>query len=133
MTKTQHARATTRLADYQPPAFLIDQVALIFDLAFARTLVHSELKFRRNPAASASPLRLHGEDLELLAIAIDGRALADAEYTIAEGVLEIPQAPTAGRIIAEMIEETAMAGGGYCLWAGCAAGDTGASMIFKVG
>jgi len=44
-----------------------------------------------------------------------------------------PQAPTAGRIIAEMIEETAMAGGGYCLWAGCAAGDTGASMIFKVG
>ena len=96
MTKTQHARATTRLADYQPPAFLIDQVALIFDLAFARTLVHSELKFRRNPAASASPLRLHGEDLELLAIAIDGRALADAEYTIAEGVLEIPQAPAAG-------------------------------------
>jgi acetyl-CoA acetyltransferase len=43
-----------------------------------------------------------------------------------------PQAPTAGRIIAEMLEETAMAGGGYCLWTGCAAGDTGASMIFKV-
>jgi acetyl-CoA acetyltransferase len=43
-----------------------------------------------------------------------------------------PQAPTAGRIIAEMLEETVMLGGGYCLWAGCAAGDTGASMIFKV-
>lgn len=44
-----------------------------------------------------------------------------------------PQAPTAGRIIAEMLEETVMLGGGYCLWAGCAAGDTGAAMIFKVG
>ena len=44
-----------------------------------------------------------------------------------------PQAPTAGRIIMEMIEEMAMLGGGYCLWAGCAAGDTGASMILKVG
>jgi acetyl-CoA acetyltransferase len=44
-----------------------------------------------------------------------------------------PQAPTAGRIIAEMLEEMVIIGGGYCLWAGCAAGDTGAAMIFKVG
>jgi acetyl-CoA acetyltransferase family protein len=43
-----------------------------------------------------------------------------------------PQAPTVGRIVAEMLEEMVMLGGGYCLWAGCAAGDTGASMIFKV-
>jgi acetyl-CoA acetyltransferase len=44
-----------------------------------------------------------------------------------------PQAPTAGRIIAEMLEEMVILGGGYCLWAGCAAGDTGAAMVFKVG
>jgi acetyl-CoA C-acetyltransferase len=44
-----------------------------------------------------------------------------------------PQAPTAGRIIAEMLEEMMDLGGGYCLWTGCAAGDTGASMILKVG
>jgi acetyl-CoA acetyltransferase len=44
-----------------------------------------------------------------------------------------PQAPTAGRIIAEMLEEMVILGGGYCLWTGCAAGDTGAAMIFKVG
>jgi acetyl-CoA acetyltransferase len=43
-----------------------------------------------------------------------------------------PQAPTAGRIIAEMLEEMVILGGGYCLWTGCAAGDTGAAMIFKV-
>lgn len=44
-----------------------------------------------------------------------------------------PQAPTAGRIIIEMLEEMVLLGGGYCLFTGCAAGDTGAAMIFKVG
>jgi acetyl-CoA acetyltransferase family protein len=44
-----------------------------------------------------------------------------------------PQGPTAGRIIAELLEEVVMLGGGYCLWAGCAAGDTAAAMVFKIG
>jgi acetyl-CoA acetyltransferase family protein len=44
-----------------------------------------------------------------------------------------PQAPTAGRIIIEMLEEVVMLGGGYALWAGCAAGDTAAAMVFKIG
>ncbi|MDP6178474.1 MAG: thiolase family protein [Desulfatiglandales bacterium] len=43
-----------------------------------------------------------------------------------------PQAPTAGRNIAELLEEVVMLGGGYGLWAGCAAGDTAAAMVFKV-
>ena len=43
-----------------------------------------------------------------------------------------PQAPTAGRNIAELLEEVVLLGGGYGLWAGCAAGDTAAAMIFKV-
>jgi acetyl-CoA acetyltransferase len=43
-----------------------------------------------------------------------------------------PQSPTAGRLIAELLEEVVMLGGGYGLWAGCAAGDTAAAMIFKV-
>lgn len=44
-----------------------------------------------------------------------------------------PQGPTAGRCIIEGIEETAMLGGGYLLFAGCAAGDTAAALVFKVG
>ena len=44
-----------------------------------------------------------------------------------------PQAPTAGRLIAELLEELVILGGGYGLWAGCAAGDTAAAMVFKVG
>ena len=44
-----------------------------------------------------------------------------------------PQAPTAGRSIIEGIEEVAMKGGGYMLFAGCAAGDTAAAIVLKVG
>jgi acetyl-CoA acetyltransferase len=44
-----------------------------------------------------------------------------------------PQAPTAGRCIIEGIEEVAMLGGGYLLWGGCAAGDTAAGLVLKIG
>ncbi|HHC25703.1 MAG TPA: thiolase family protein [Desulfobacterales bacterium] len=44
-----------------------------------------------------------------------------------------PQGPTAGRCIIEGIEEVAMMGGGYLLFGGCAAGDTGAAMVLKIG
>jgi acetyl-CoA acetyltransferase len=43
-----------------------------------------------------------------------------------------PQAPTAGRLIIEGIEETVMQGGGYMLFTGCAAGDTGAAIVLKI-
>ena len=44
-----------------------------------------------------------------------------------------PQAPTAGRLIVEGIEEVVMLGGGYLLWGGCAAGDTAAGLVLKIG
>lgn len=43
-----------------------------------------------------------------------------------------PQGPTAGRGIIEMIEELVILGGGYGLFTGCAAGDTGAALVLKV-
>lgn len=43
-----------------------------------------------------------------------------------------PQAPTAGRGIIELIEELVILGGGYGLFTGCAAGDTGAALVVKV-
>ena len=43
-----------------------------------------------------------------------------------------PQGPTAGRLIIEGIEEVVMAGGGYLLFGGCAAGDTAAAMVLKI-
>jgi len=44
-----------------------------------------------------------------------------------------PQGPTVGRLMIEGIEEVVMAGGGYLLVTGCAAGDTAAAIILKVG
>ena len=43
-----------------------------------------------------------------------------------------PQGPTGMRCIIEMIEELVMKGGGYGLFAGCAAGDTAAGLVLKV-
>ena len=44
-----------------------------------------------------------------------------------------PQAATGSRLMIEGIEELAMKGGGYLLFSGCAAGDTAASIVIKVG
>ncbi len=44
-----------------------------------------------------------------------------------------PHAATGARLVIEGIEELAMKGGGYLLFAGCAAGDTAASIVLKVG
>lgn len=44
-----------------------------------------------------------------------------------------PQGPTAARAIIEGIEEVAALGGGYLLFGGCAAGDTAAAMVLKIG
>jgi acetyl-CoA acetyltransferase family protein len=43
-----------------------------------------------------------------------------------------PQAPTGARLIIELIEELKLAGGGYGLFTGCAAGDTAVAVVVKV-
>jgi len=70
-----------RLADYRPPDFLVDSVDLVFDLGEGQTLVKARLALRRNPAGDAkAPLRLDGEDLELVSIALNGEALGPNRY-----------------------------------------------------
>ena len=44
-----------------------------------------------------------------------------------------PQAPTMARMLIEAIEEAVIKGGGYAMATGCAAGDTAAALIVKVG
>jgi acetyl-CoA acetyltransferase len=43
-----------------------------------------------------------------------------------------PQGPTGARLIMELIEELVLKGGGYGLFDGCAAGDTGAAVVLNV-
>ena len=43
-----------------------------------------------------------------------------------------PQGPTGMRLMIELIEELVLHGGGYGLFTGCAAGDTGAALVLRV-
>ncbi|MCB1761497.1 MAG: aminopeptidase N, partial [Gammaproteobacteria bacterium] len=89
------APQTVYLKEYTPPPFLIDRTELHFELAEGEALVAARLSIRRNPDASATTgsLLLHGEELEPLEIAIDGRPLGDAEYSIDAQGLHIAQPP----------------------------------------
>jgi len=71
---------TIYLKDYQPPAYLIDEIALRFELEPDTTRVNSRMVIRHNPAAGTGDrvLQLHGQELELVAVCVDGTALDDA-------------------------------------------------------
>src|SRR6266851_3674628 len=86
----------TRLADYRPPEFLVDAVDLVFELGEADTSVAAHLTLRRNPEAAGPgpPLRLDGDELELVALALDGSPLDLEDYRIeADGALVVPLVP----------------------------------------
>ena len=84
-----------RLDEYTPPAFLIDKVALAFELGEEATIVKARLELRRNPAAAdqKAPLRLDGEELELSALALDGEILGPNRYHLEPGALVLPDVP----------------------------------------
>ncbi|HET6806461.1 MAG TPA: aminopeptidase N [Frateuria sp.] len=77
-----------RLDDYRPPAWTVDQIELEFDLGIDSSEVRARLHLRRDPAQDA-PLRLDGEGLELVAIALDGQPLEAQAYRYGDNVLEI--------------------------------------------
>ncbi|MDA8768283.1 aminopeptidase N [Planktomarina temperata] len=66
---------TIYLKDYQAPAYLVDHVALEFDLHPTATRVRSTVKFRPNPNNSSSEFFLHGENLTFLSAYINGAAV----------------------------------------------------------
>ncbi|MBV9252354.1 MAG: aminopeptidase N [Acetobacteraceae bacterium] len=94
-TEVQREPRTIRLADYTPPAFLVETVELSFDLDEAATSVRSRLAVRRNPQHldHTAPLKLDGESLELLRVARDGEALSANQYILQPGSLMIPDMP----------------------------------------
>ena len=95
------AKAKRRL-DYRPPAFLIDDVALEFDLDPDATEVTATCAFRRNPAAfdvdRHAPLVLDGEQQTHLRVALDGRVLPPERVALDAGTLAIRDAPERGTL-----------------------------------
>lgn len=89
---------TVRRADYRPPDFLLDHVALEFDLDPTLTYVTATLDVRRNPlVGGAAPLRLDGEDLDLALIAIDGHGLPASAYQLRDDGLTLRLRTTSNR------------------------------------
>ena len=86
----------TRLADYQPPAWLVPDTTLDVDLRDGHTLVTARLTLRRNPERADKPedLVLDGEHLELRSLTLDGRELNPGDdYRLDGPRLVIPGAP----------------------------------------
>ena len=83
-------------SSYRVPDYLIDDVALAFDLGESETVVDATLSVRRRADASDAnaPLVLDGSDLELRHVAIDGRPLEPDEFRI-EGDRLVIAAPPA--------------------------------------
>ncbi len=63
---------TVHLADYTPPAYLVDKVALTFRLRPNATRVLSRIEFRPNPDSDERRFSLHGAGLRLIRASIDG-------------------------------------------------------------
>ena len=86
---------TIYLKDYKVPEYLIDTTDLNVEIHDGYTLVSAMLAFRRNPAAdvAATSLTLHGADLELVSIALDGKILQEADYVFGEESITIFNTP----------------------------------------
>lgn len=80
---------TTHLSDYQPSAWLVDNLYLTFELSDESTLVTTKTQFIRHQIdneseQNQSELRLDGENLELLGIKLDGEILDNESYQVTD-------------------------------------------------
>ncbi|MCK9984408.1 MAG: aminopeptidase N [Azoarcus sp.] len=85
--KSEHA-PTIQRSDYTPLAWTIDDIELHFALDPAATVVTSRLRCARR-SSRVEPLRLLGEELELVSVSIDGVPAAAGQLTRGEGWIEI--------------------------------------------
>ncbi len=88
------------LKDYQPPAYLVDTVALTFDLFEDHCRVTSQLSCRSNPvtAKENAPFVCFGENLELLSIQINDQAVAGDNMSKNSETLTIHEVPSEFRL-----------------------------------
>ncbi len=92
---SQDNPTTIYLKDYRVPPFLIDRTELHFELGEKATLVKSRLSMRRNPDSEQqeSPLYLHGDELQLRRLVLDGVTLGADQYLLDSEGLTLPNVP----------------------------------------
>lgn len=93
--ETDATPSTIFLKDYQPPNYLVEKVKLHFDLYETQTIVTSTLKLNINKANKQTDksLVLDGQNLELLSVKINEKALTDKEYLCDDETLTIASLP----------------------------------------
>ena len=83
----------THRADYTAPAYWIRSVDLSFDLDPAKTMVVSKMQMERNTEVDAQPLRLHGDDLNLTRVSVNGASVSfrhEAGMLVIDSLREMP-------------------------------------------
>lgn len=95
MLESEASLSVVRLADYQPPPFLVDAVNLVFELDPVNTRVTAQLSLKRNTTFSPTPSSLHldGEGLALQNIRLDGQELTSDRYVVTEDSLVVDDVP----------------------------------------
>ncbi|GGY31768.1 aminopeptidase N [Bacterioplanes sanyensis] len=81
---------TKYLRDYSAPAYWIEHTELTVELFDDYTDVTAVLDLRRNDeVAGDGSLTLDGQELELLAVQLDGQALSEGQYQLGEETLTV--------------------------------------------
>jgi aminopeptidase N len=91
-----------RRSDYRPPDWLVPTIALDFDLDPALTRVRSTLSVTRN-GDHHQALRLDGDGIVPLEVAVDGRVLDEGEWHLEAGALIVPL-PGAAHQVETLVE-----------------------------
>ena len=93
--RADEQNSTIYLKDYRAPDFLIESTELVFTLGEEGTQVQSKLQVKRNShTPKDAHLVLNAESMEVTAVAIDGQALANDQWTHSDGQLTIRTAAT---------------------------------------
>jgi aminopeptidase N len=82
--------------DYTAPAYWIRTVDLSFDLDPAKTMVISKMQVERNTDVAPQPLRLHGEDLNLTRVSVNGASVSfrhEDGMLVIDGLQDMPPGP----------------------------------------
>ena len=80
--------------DYTPYPWNVEQLELHFDIGAETTTVRAMMSLSlKDTAAGRRDIVLNGSDLELVSMSLNGRRLAESDYTVEGERLTIPAAP----------------------------------------
>ncbi|KAK4278263.1 hypothetical protein QN277_016130 [Acacia crassicarpa] len=92
------------LKDYKMPDYYFDTVDLKFPLGEECTIVSSKITVFPRIEGSSPPLVLDGQDLKLISIQLNGKALKENDYDLGPRRLTI-HSPPSGKFILEIVNE----------------------------